>query len=156
MSERIPPELHAVRRDVARLEERRDAFLREAARLGVVNHERLAEIDRSIAGVLDAILGVVDPCDASPVDPLVLLPVRLETRFGTARGRTTLRVRIYPDEIHVDDLARGLTPEETDAGRAFWTSVWSESPSETAWPTLITGVGSPPAASSTTPTSRRP
>ena len=39
-----------------------------------------------------------------PLDlPLVLLPVRLETRFFALPGDVTeLRVRIYPDQIHPD------------------------------------------------------
>jgi hypothetical protein len=123
MPENIPPEVHAARREIVGLQESRDTFLREAIRTGVVDHARLSAIDRSIAGVLDSVLGVIDPCDADAADPLVLLPVRLETRFNMEAGRTTLRVRIYPDEIHVDDLARGLTAEEIEAGQAYWTGV---------------------------------
>lgn len=142
MPERTPPEVIAVRRDVARLASRRDALLREAARHGSVDHARLSEIDRSIAAVRDGLLNAIDPCDAGAAEPLVLLPVRLETRFATAGGSTTLRVRIYPDEIHVDDLARGLTPKEADAGHAYWTSVWADPPLPSAWATLVTAVGS--------------
>src|SRR5262249_20645109 len=41
--------------------------------------------------------------------PLVLLPVRLETRFfPQAGGATELRVRIYPDKIHLDSHERSL------------------------------------------------
>ena len=82
-----------------------------------------------------------DPCDASPDQPLVLLPVRLETRFGGRRGATTLRVRIYPDEAHVDDLVRGLDEQEAAAGRAYWSAVWSEPPPEGAWEELVAAVG---------------
>jgi len=138
--ERIPPEVLAVRRDVARLEKNRVALLREAARRGFVDHARLTEIDRSIAALRDNAMAAIDPCDANATEPLVLLPVRLETRFGSADGRTTLRVRIYPDEIHVDDLARGLTPEEADAGHAYWTSVWSEPSPDAAWPMFLGAV----------------
>jgi hypothetical protein len=34
--------------------------------------------------------------------PLVLLPVRLETRFFTVGASTELRIRVYPDKIHID------------------------------------------------------
>jgi len=138
--ERIPPEVLAVRRDVARLEKDRVALLREAARRGAVDHRRLADIDRAIGAVRDGVMAAIDPCDADAAEPLVLLPVRLETRFAAADGRTLLRVRIYPDEIHVDDLARGLTPQETDAGHAYWTSVWGDAPVDKAWATLVGAV----------------
>jgi hypothetical protein len=83
----------------------------------------------------------IDPCKASAAEPLVLLPVRLETRFGSAGKRATLSVRIYPDEVHVDDLARGITEEEEAAGRAYWTAVWPEPPAERAWERLVEAAG---------------
>lgn len=53
--------------------------------------------------------------------PLVLLPVRLETRFfGQADGSSELRVRIYPDKIHIDAHERDLTPTEREWGQHYW------------------------------------
>jgi|GEM_PF-4334139 len=82
-----------------------------------------------------------DPCQASAAEPLVLLPVRLETRFETSGKESSLKVRIYPDEVHVDDLARGLTEEEETAGQAYWQAVWFEPPAELAWEQLLKSVG---------------
>ena len=51
-------------------------------------------------------------------DPEILetrLPVRLETRFSGVRD---LKVRVYPDDIHVDSLEVALTPAEVKAGTA--------------------------------------
>jgi len=46
--------------------------------------------------------------------PLVLLPVRLETRFfAQPDGSSELRVRIYPDKIHLDSHEPGAF-DETD------------------------------------------
>lgn len=49
--------------------------------------------------------------------PIALLPVRLETRFA---GRT-LKVRIFPDQIHLDEHRRELSKAELDLGVQFWT-----------------------------------
>ena len=49
----------------------------------------------------------------------MLLPVRLETRFAQVGATATLKVRIYPDEVHVDSLERGLTADERTAGQAL-------------------------------------
>ena len=50
--------------------------------------------------------------------PLVLLPVRLETRFFTlASGTTELRVRVFPDKIHLDSHEPDLTADEQTWGQ---------------------------------------
>ena len=57
--------------------------------------------------------------------PLVLLPVRLETRFFTlANGSTELRVRIYPDKIHLDSHEPELTTDEQSWGQHYWQQDW--------------------------------
>lgn len=57
--------------------------------------------------------------------PLVLLPVRLETRFFTLPGdETELRVRVYPDKIHVDTHQPELTTDERSAGVQYWQQEW--------------------------------
>src|SRR5829696_157641 len=54
--------------------------------------------------------------DAGDV-PLLLLPVRLETRFSA----TTLQIRVFPDQIHVDAHLPRLSAREQALGAAFWT-----------------------------------
>ncbi len=53
--------------------------------------------------------------------PILLLPVRLETRFVTSGKNLQMLVRIYPDDVHVDTHERDLTQAESDWGDAFWT-----------------------------------
>ncbi len=61
------------------------------------------------------------PSDA----PLVLLPVRIETRFfPAANAMVELRVRIYPDKIHADSHEVALPQVERDAGTAYWREDW--------------------------------
>ncbi|EDM74214.1 hypothetical protein PPSIR1_27098, partial [Plesiocystis pacifica SIR-1] len=50
--------------------------------------------------------------------PLLMLPVRLETRFD-GPGRA-LKIRIYPDQIHLDEHAAGLSAEEIQLAKDFW------------------------------------
>lgn len=56
--------------------------------------------------------------------PVVLLPVRLETRFVTSGATPELLVRLYPDEVHVDTHEPGLTAQEAEWGRHFWAQTW--------------------------------
>lgn len=57
--------------------------------------------------------------------PVVLLPVRLETRFFPADDSgLILKIRVYPDTIHSDTHEPGVTPSEADWGRHYWRTVW--------------------------------
>lgn len=52
--------------------------------------------------------------------PLVLFPVRLETRLTDK----TLLVRVYPDTVHVDSFEPELTEVEITWGKNFWIQTW--------------------------------
>jgi hypothetical protein len=69
--------------------------------------------------------------------PLALLPVRLETRFFDVAGGVELRVRIYPDTIHVDTHEPELTDAER-AARAAWIASARDVP---AWRQLVADIG---------------
>jgi len=66
--------------------------------------------------------------------PIVLLPVRIETRF--VNDATALRVRIYPDPLHVDTHEPELTTREAEAGRFYWTERWA-APADTTRATSL-------------------
>ncbi|WP_159982454.1 MULTISPECIES: hypothetical protein [unclassified Novosphingobium] len=120
--------------------------------------DRLA-LDEDHARLVER-LALLDSCDAPADVPLLLLPVRVETRFNA--DATQLRIRIYPDEIHVDRLDRGLSASEASAGQAYWTRLWAggigdaaEAASAESWKQLLTAVGAARAhwvARTTTPT----
>jgi hypothetical protein len=58
--------------------------------------------------------------------PLALFPVRLETRFFPQdNGGSELRVRVYPDRIHIDSHEAELTQAEKTWGQHYWTQVFA-------------------------------
>jgi hypothetical protein len=80
----------------------------------------------------------IDDLQAESDVPIALLPIRVETR--STAGRAQLRVRIYPDDIHVDQHDRGLSDEEREAGEAYWQAIWQgENPD--AYSALTSAVG---------------
>jgi hypothetical protein len=83
--------------------------------------------------------------------PAVLFPVRLETRFfPQADGNVELRVRVYPDAIHVDAHEPALTAEELAWGQHFWEQTWraasDEQRAKAAWQQLADRFDPPRAA----------
>lgn len=131
-------------RDLLTARDRLTTLMDRRARVvaGPADATRRAEIlriDNEIGDVIGRLRPMVDPCDASPDVPLVLLPVRVQTKLGPD-GRT-LRVRITPDEVHLDTLARTTTDAEIAAGRAYWTTLWADQESVGAWPELVDTVG---------------
>ena len=82
-----------------------------------------------------------------PADvPLALLPVRLQTRYAGAE----LRIRIYPDAIHVDAHEPDLTQAEVDDGARYWAAVdagaGEPAALDGAWQALTAAYGAPRAA----------
>jgi hypothetical protein len=73
--------------------------------------------------------------------PIALLPVRLETRFAGTDDQPVLQVRIYPDDVHVDDHEPALSPEEDAAARDYWTAVSSGGSEPQAWAVLAERFG---------------
>lgn len=78
--------------------------------------------------------------------PLILLPIRLETRFFGAE----LWIRIYPDTVHVDTHEPELTRDELRWGRHFHEQLWraagDDAQREAAWRQLAERFGAPRAA----------
>ncbi|MFZ3493294.1 hypothetical protein ACODT5_08700 [Streptomyces sp. 5.8] len=121
-------DLGALRRAVAEAEEHRallgartTATDRQTAfdRLGA-SRRALDEGVRTIAdrGFAPLLAGL------DPEVPLVLLPVRLETRLRRDGGQDRLLVRIFPDDIHVESHEPHPTEGEVQQGRRYWRTVW--------------------------------
>jgi hypothetical protein len=85
--------------------------------------------------------------------PLLLLPVRIETRFVDDSQGSALLVRIYPDQIHCDAHDPALTPAELADAQGFWTLRWraglpppDDAPLRDAWRNLVSTYRAPRAA----------
>ncbi len=96
------------------------------------------------------VISLLDPLDVALADPTVLttdlpvllLPVRLSARFSP--DFMQLRVRISPDDIHIDGLVRDLTDREKQLGAQFWGE--PEDQRAVAWERLAKAVGNSPAS----------
>lgn len=83
--------------------------------------------------------------------PLLLLPVRLETRFvAQPDGSSELRIRVYPDKIHLNSHEPDLNPAERDWATHYWEHDWRAGSDAIArgqaWDQLATRFGAPRAA----------
>jgi hypothetical protein len=79
--------------------------------------------------------------------PILLLPLRLETRFKrSAAGAPQLWVRIYPDACLVDTFEPALTETEIAGAQQFWAAMWraggDEALEREAWRALVAAHGS--------------
>jgi hypothetical protein len=68
------------------------------------------------------------PTPKVPIDrtvPLLLFPIRIETKFDVAARRRDLLVRIYPDQVQVDCHRPSLSTGERTHGERFWRAAWN-------------------------------
>lgn len=73
--------------------------------------------------------------------PILLLPVRVETRFMPVEGGKELWVRIFPDDVAGHTHEKELTAAEVSDGKVFWREMWAatQSSGEDARRALETG-----------------
>ncbi|MBD1857944.1 MULTISPECIES: hypothetical protein [Leptolyngbya] len=82
--------------------------------------------------------------------PILLLPLRLETRFKTITTnnttRTELWVRVYPDDCAIDTFEPLLSQSELKNAQTYWTQSWQaggrEDQERAAWRGLVSSHGS--------------
>ncbi len=142
------------------LNERNPAAQREAERLRAetqATEARLAELrkrtkneQQRLSELNAELTQVLDPRrDLAAWDgriPILLFPVRLETRF-VARGDAgkDLLVRIFPDECSVDAFEPDLSTAEVQNLRRYWCGIWKaggdEGLARAAWRELCAAHG---------------
>lgn len=122
------------------------------------NDERKAAVARE-AELLAQLAALTDPRDAierlKDSIPILLMPVRLETRFKSvalpgAGAMPQLWVRIYPDDCWIDSFDPALTETEVRNATTYWAGIWQaggfEEQERAAWAALVTSHGSGRAA----------
>ncbi len=82
--------------------------------------------------------------------PILLFPLRLETRFKKTGNQNQLWVRVYPDDCNVVEKEPNLTGDELANAQVFWAEMAKagkiESEERGAWHVLANGHGSNRAA----------
>jgi uncharacterized coiled-coil DUF342 family protein len=85
----------------------------------------------------------------SDATPIILLPLRVETKFEDADKGNQLWVRVYPDEVAVTTHEKILTDREVNLGIAYWKALRDAADDKAradAWRTLAAKFGANRAA----------
>ncbi len=94
---------------------------------------------------LDNISGVENILNGLSERPIMLFPVRLETKYVGTGVTEKLRIRIFPDEVVIKSHERPLTDEELQCGMDFWNEFYQANKDETAekeaWEKLVKKFG---------------
>ncbi len=141
--------------DVIRLESR----LKEAHADETNLLEQMQALKNQITERENVYSDASDPREAitnwSGETPILLFPVRLETRFkhidgGEGGAHDELWVRIFPDECSVDTFEAVLSETEVNNGRRYWIETWAaggiEAQRRAAWRNLVASHGAGRAA----------
>ncbi|MDB5847134.1 MAG: hypothetical protein JWP29_886 [Rhodoferax sp.] len=108
----------APQRTLAEAEVQRDQLLHDRAAVAT----QAADARRRVDAVANGWVLQRDPALlAQALDggqPIALFPVRLETRY--VRNNAALRIRVYPDVLHVVGHTAALTEREREGGMAYW------------------------------------
>jgi hypothetical protein len=124
---------------------------RAAAERAVAAAEREhATARRVLGGIRDDFAPLTDPRDGiGNLDdslPILLLPVRLETRFASTERGPELWVRIYPDDCSIDTFDATLSEAEIASAKLYWAGVWEaggiQEDERGAWRNLVASHGS--------------
>ena len=150
------------REQLAQLEKKAAALTQQ-----VDAHRQEVSRFKTQAGDLIGQLLAIDPAQQIELlndrIPILLFPVRLETRFHRPSFNEPLRpgvarvaldpqlwIRIYPDDCLVDSFEELLSKSELQNAREFWAATWRaggfESQERGAWRSLVAGSGSGRAA----------
>jgi hypothetical protein len=133
------------------LEEQQQVLTAKAATTAAAKSEAAAAIKAGLGSLIA--LGEPDALAGSLADrhPILLYPLRLETRFKKGPSKTTgaltdqLWIRIYPDDCQIETFTEILTESELRDAKAFWIATWAaggvEAQERAAWRSLVSAHG---------------
>lgn len=115
--------------DVSKIREQVQAFQSDLSDVQEIDDELTYRLNDDLASMVERYPNQTDaelPTLSDSLQPVVMLPVNVETRFSEvdAQNDCQLQIRVYPDDAHVDTHERGLTKAERREGRRFWERVW--------------------------------
>jgi hypothetical protein len=115
--------------------------------------DQLKAHEQVVGGLIGQFFGELTPQTLieqwSDATPIMLLPLRLETRFKDTGDGEQLWVRVYPDEVAVTTHEKILTEREVDFGVAYWKTLRGTSDEDVrkdAWRALADRFGANRAA----------
>lgn len=149
LSRRVSPRDGQQGEQIAQL---RAAIAESETKVADLRGQKRASVDEwtRISGLLEPVLDPRRAIAGLDADyPILLFPVRLETRFTSAVGPNgaarQLLVRIYPDDCLVDSFEPDLSENEVKNLRRYWCSTWAaggdESREQSAWRELCSAHG---------------
>ncbi len=119
----------------------------------VAQRQQLSAKESAVGALIDGLFveltpqTLVEQWDDSV--PIMLLPLRVETKFKDVNQAKQLWVRVYPDEIAITTHEKVLTDREVDGGFAYWKALRgaaSETARADAWRSLADRLGANRAA----------
>ncbi|QYF93701.1 hypothetical protein KY495_00195 [Massilia sp. PAMC28688] len=135
-----------------RIAQLRAAIAASEAKVAGIRRDKRASADEwtGISALLEPLLDPRRAIAALDADyPILLFPVRLETRFTSAAGPTgairQLLVRIYPDDCLIDSFEPDLSENEVKNLRRYWCGIWAaggdQAREQSAWRELCAAHG---------------
>jgi hypothetical protein len=117
--------------------------------IGNLKNEK-AKLAESFSDMSAIFLPQLNPIEAvtqlSDNYPILLFPLRLETRFKSTRNQQQLWLRVYPDDCNINKKEELLSESELKNARSFWIEMWKAAGVETeergAWRSLVNSYGS--------------
>lgn len=111
--------------------------------------QRAQSLDARGAGLWKAFGPFASPKEAlrklDDRHPILLFPLRLETRFKTVADQAQLWVRVYPDQCLAESFEPALTEAEAKNAQVFWAGIWraggNEAEERAAWGDLANAHG---------------